>query len=105
MDIALAPSTSTPWRAPGKQRRPVPPALRKLVDGTYGTTEVVTIDDIHTDADREEAREVVSLARTYAESLGRRLRIQPYVWDRNPSSDQALAVTRVMFKMVDKETR
>lgn len=100
MDIVLAPRTQA-WAGRGRQRRDVPDHVKNLVDSTYRTRKVAEITGITTEQDRIEARELVSLARTHAESLGRRIRVQPYVWERTPNSVAAQAVERIAFEMVD----
>jgi pantothenate kinase len=100
MDIALVERASV-WRGRGAPRREIPEQIRTLVDATYRSKKAARIDDITTDADREEARQIISLARSYAQSKGRRLRVSPYVWDRAPRSEEAAAITTVAFEMVD----
>lgn len=100
MEIGLVERAAV-WRGRGAPRREIPEAIRTLVDSTYRTKKAAVIDGITTEADREEARGIVSLARSYAQSRGKRLRVSPYVWDRAPRSEEAARASTVAFEMVD----
>lgn len=99
MELALAPRSS--WKSRGAPRREIPEEVRTVVDSTYRTKDLAEIRGIVTTADHAEARAFVSLARSYARYQGRKLRVQPYIWEREPDSPEALAVETVRFIMVD----
>lgn len=73
MKVDFAPRAEV-WRGRGHPRRQIPEEVRDMADATYRTGKVgrVTIDA----DDEEDAAELVRLLRSYAKSLGRRMRIQ-----------------------------
>lgn len=62
------------WRGRGKPRKTIPPEIQKLADDTYNTGRVGVAE--FSDSEEVEARELVSLLRSYANSIGKRMRIQ-----------------------------
>jgi hypothetical protein len=78
------------WRGRGRPRRVVPKEIRDLADATYQTGNVgrVELDDTND----EEVRELIRLLESYADSLGRRMRIQRDDFE-------------VRFEMVDRGRR
>lgn len=75
------------WRGRGRPRREIPQEIKTLADATYGTGNVGRVK--LGQADEADARELVRLLESYAESLGRRMRIQ-----RDPGE--------LRFEMVDR---
>lgn len=77
------------WRGRGKPRKVIPPEIQKLADDTYNTGRVgvATVGE----GEQEKARELVSLLRSYANSKGKRMRIQE-------------EGNTIRWRMVDKRT-
>lgn len=73
MQVTFSPKAEV-WRGRGHPRRHVPQEVRDMADRTYRSGKVgrVTVNP----AEEEEAAELIRLLKSYAKSLGRRMRIQ-----------------------------
>lgn len=87
MNVTMEPKAEH-WRGRGAPRKHVPPQIKQLADATYRTGNIgraeITADE------EEEARELTSLLRSYANGRGLRMRIQ--------RDDDV-----ILFEMVDRE--
>jgi hypothetical protein len=73
MEFALQPKREA-WRGRGKPRLDVPPQVQAMADRTYRTGEIGRVT--YGPDDEGEARELMRLLNSYANSLGRRMRFQ-----------------------------
>lgn len=89
MDVTLAPKREV-WRGRGAPRKQVPDQVKQLADSTYRTGKVGNV--VVGSDEEEEAKELAGLLTSYANSLGRRMRIQ--------REDDVMR-----FEMVDRVTR
>jgi hypothetical protein len=73
MRIESAPKKEV-WRGRGRPRREIPREVRHFADSTYktGNVQVVTIEA----GEEEELKELIGYCNSYANSLGRRMRVQ-----------------------------
>lgn len=92
MEIVIGPTESN-WGRPGRRPQDVPDQVKAALDATYNTGQCGTIL-IENDDDREEAREFVNLARTYARQKKVRAVFQP----RDPRN----AGNTLKFQLRDK---
>lgn len=73
MDVTLAPKREV-WRGRGAPRKQVPDQVKQLADATYRSGKVGNV--VVGSDEEEEAKELAGLLTSYANSLGRRMRIQ-----------------------------
>ena len=74
MQVSFAPKAEV-WRGRGHPRRQIPDNVRQAADATYKTGQVGRAVIAPND-NPEEVAELKRLLRSYAKSLGRRMRIQ-----------------------------
>lgn len=76
MEISTAPRSAV-WRGRGQPRREVPEQIRNLVESTYRSNRVITVDvNLDDPAEVKQAREFLTLIRSYANSKGKRIIVQ-----------------------------
>lgn len=84
----------------GRPRRDVPPEVKALADETYRSKKAK--EAIVGPGEEEEARELISLLRSYADSTGRTLRLQPREVARGGIPEGGCVI---YFAMVDVRKR
>lgn len=73
MELQLVPKQEV-WRGRGAPRKQVPAEIKQAADATYRTGQCghVTVEE----GEEVEAKELIGLLTSYANSLGRRMRVQ-----------------------------
>jgi hypothetical protein len=88
MDVSLAPKREV-WRGRGAPRKQVPDEIKELANATYRSGKVGTV--VVAPDEEDDAKELAGLLTSYANSLGRKMRIQ--------RQDDVM-----LFELVDKPT-
>lgn len=89
MELHLVPKQEV-WRGRGAPRKQVPDQIKRAADATYKTGNVGNVTIL--EGEEEEAKELVGLLTSYANSIGKRMRVQ--------RQDDT-----IRFEMVDKVKR
>jgi hypothetical protein len=73
MELQLVPKQEV-WRGRGAPRKQVPDEIKHAADATYKTGKVGNV--VIASDEEEEAKELIGLLTSYANSLGKRMRVQ-----------------------------